>query len=188
MRIVAAVLVGFGCATSAGCWFKKKAAPAVVVSKPPVRPLVLPQKPPPPAIAEPAVEIAGPPELPSLTFPSGEPKVAPPPKPRRRPAHAAAQGPAAQPESAEPVPQLKPVLTAAERERLSAEYEIRRKRAEAVLARFGTRSLSSQQLETVQRVRSFLRQAEEQFEQDLATAVQLIRRADLLAADLDGAR
>jgi len=186
VRTLAVALVALGCATTTGCWFRKKAAPAVVVNKPPAHPLILPAKPPPPTVPEPDVQIAGKTELPTLTLPQDAPRIVPPPKPRRRPAQSAAQGPPAQPEPAEPIPQLEPVLSPEERERLTAEYSIRKKRAETVLARFRTRRLSNQQLETVQRVRSFLRQAEEQFEQDLATAVQLVRRADLLAADLGG--
>lgn len=170
-----------------GCIFKKKAPPVAVVSKPPLRPFSLPKKPDPPVVAEPQIQVAADAELPELTLPVDSPKVVPPPpKPRRRPSQSASQNPVLSQEEAPPLPQLGAVLSPQERDRLSEEYSVRKKRAEAVLSRSSARSLSGQQLETLQRVRSFLRQAEDQRAQDLATAVQLVRRADLLAADLVG--
>jgi hypothetical protein len=48
----------------------------------------------------------------------------------------------------------------------------------------GNRNLSPELKDVVERVRSYLAQAEQTREQDLVTAVNLARRADLLAKDL----
>jgi hypothetical protein len=47
-----------------------------------------------------------------------------------------------------------------------------------------TKSLTTEQTEIVGRIRSFLLQAEQTKEKDLATAVRLAARADLLSRDL----
>jgi hypothetical protein len=47
-----------------------------------------------------------------------------------------------------------------------------------------TKSLTTEQTEVVGRIRSFLLQAEQTKEKDLATAVRLAARADLLSRDL----
>ena len=46
------------------------------------------------------------------------------------------------------------------------------------------KSLTPAQRETVERIRTFIQQAEESKGRDLATAMQLVRRADVLGQDL----
>jgi len=52
------------------------------------------------------------------------------------------------------------------------------------LAKIEGKNLTADQKETVLRIRTFRKQAEQAREQDLPTAVSLARRADLLAKDL----
>ena len=57
--------------------------------------------------------------------------------------------------------------------------------ARALLARLRGRQLTSDQSETAARIRTFLGQAEQARKTDLRSAVQLARRAEVLARDLD---
>jgi hypothetical protein len=57
-------------------------------------------------------------------------------------------------------------------------------RVNRILASVGGKNLSADQKETVLRIRTYQKQAEQVREQDLLTAVSLARRADLLAKDL----
>jgi len=52
------------------------------------------------------------------------------------------------------------------------------------LASIEGKNLTTEQKETLERIRTFKKQAEQVREQDLMTAVILARRADLLAKDL----
>jgi hypothetical protein len=52
------------------------------------------------------------------------------------------------------------------------------------LANIEGKNLTTEQKETLERIRTFKKQAEQVREQDLMTAVILARRADLLAKDL----
>ena len=56
--------------------------------------------------------------------------------------------------------------------------------AQAALSRASGRRLTPRQRETVQMIRTFLKQAEESKVKDLVTALELARRADLLGRDL----
>jgi hypothetical protein len=53
-----------------------------------------------------------------------------------------------------------------------------------ILAQVGGKNLTADQKDIADRVRTYLTQAEQAREQDLVTAVNLARRADLLATDL----
>jgi hypothetical protein len=57
-------------------------------------------------------------------------------------------------------------------------------RARAAIARTSGRNLSAAQKETVDRIRTFIQQAEQSKGRDLSTALQLARRASLLGDDL----
>jgi hypothetical protein len=57
-------------------------------------------------------------------------------------------------------------------------------RVRRALTTLGSRNLSPELKDVAERVRTYLVQAEQTREQDLVTAVNLARRADLLAKDL----
>jgi hypothetical protein len=129
----------------------------------------------------------------------------PQPAPRKRPAttpaggsaNAAQPSPGGEPETPAgaattptpappPTPQLGEMLTDDRRRQYEAEFGGYVSRATAVVNRATRRpsALSPRQKETVVRIQTFLQQAEESKLKDVVTAVQLARRADLLAQDL----
>ena len=81
-------------------------------------------------------------------------------------------------------PQLGEILTGDRRKRYEALFTERVSGAQAALNRASGRRLTARQVETVQRIRIFLQQAQEAKVKDLVTALELARRADLLARDL----
>jgi hypothetical protein len=83
-----------------------------------------------------------------------------------------------------PPPQLGEILSDAERRQREAEYAQSLSRARSVLQQASGRSLSPAQRETVERIKTFIQQAEESKGKDMATAMQLVRRADVLGQDL----
>jgi hypothetical protein len=146
------------------------AAPKRQISPPPILN-------PPPEIAPQAVG----PETPPPPI-QEEAQFQPPPRPRRRAPQAA---PAAAPkDEGEPVPQLVEILTEEKRKQYEQEYSENLGRARNALAQAGGRNLTGEQMETAGRIRTFLQQAEEVHARDLTTALQLARRAGLLADDL----
>jgi hypothetical protein len=174
-----------------GCWFGKK--PVVAALPLPPQPVAMnPVLPPFPQIGEdeealPAIEPA----------PVPDPaKIAPPPEPvplPRRPARPKKPSPAP-PDSTAPVPaitqppappaRLEEVLTEDRRRQFETDFSKSVAQARAALNQTSGRSLTGAQRQTVERIRTFLQQAEQAKKGDLATAVQLARRAELLAQDL----
>ena len=57
--------------------------------------------------------------------------------------------------------------------------------ARAALGRIRGRQLSSEQSETAERIKTFAEQADQARKTDLRSAVQLARRAEVLARDLE---
>lgn len=164
----------------------------------PRKKLVLPA--PRPAVAQPLPEatIETPPEIetpvPIVEIPLPEMKVEPPP-PTTPPKKPAVPVPAAQTTPPEvqpsapavppaPTPRLGEILTDDRRREYQAEFTGFVTGARAAVNRTNGRQLTAAQQETVARIRVFLQQAEEQRDKDLATALQLARRADLLGKDL----
>ena len=201
MKIVVTVLLLLSSASFSGCWsLRKKTAkplppmPApVVVIKAPAAPVDLPPEATsttPLATPRQPIEVMIPkPEIPS------EPEATPP----KAPPKAVAKKPAAQPTSAMPAPaapespgasaasvapQLGELLSEDKRSEFRSEFEQSLERARGALSLASRRSLTRPQRETASRVRTFIRQAEEAQSRDISTAVQLARRADLLAQDL----
>jgi hypothetical protein len=82
------------------------------------------------------------------------------------------------------VPQLGEILTGAQRRQVETELADHLARARDVLTRATRATLNSGQVETRERIRIFIQQAESARDRDPATALQLARRADLLAQDL----
>jgi len=156
---------------------------------PPPTPVRMPQP------AAPALEIELPAEVafeptlydfPRQTDPSARFPELPAPRPPRAPV-ASVPKPAtpAPPENPPaPAPKLAQILTPDEARRNNQELDQSMDRARRALAVVGNRNLSPELKGIAELVRTFLSQAEQTREQDLVTAVNLARRADLLAKDL----
>jgi hypothetical protein len=80
--------------------------------------------------------------------------------------------------------QLSEILTDDRKRQIETEFSASVMRARAAVTWASGRTLTTQQNEAVQRIRTFLEQAEESKAKDLVTALQLARRADLLGQDL----
>jgi hypothetical protein len=81
-------------------------------------------------------------------------------------------------------PRLGQIFTADQLREYNRALEESLDRVKKVLGTVAGRNLNSEQTQMVQRIQTFQRQAEQAREQDLVTAVNLARRADLLARDL----
>jgi hypothetical protein len=81
-------------------------------------------------------------------------------------------------------PKLAQILTPEESRRNTQELEQYVESVRRALAKLMGKNLNAEQKVTAQRIQTFLTQAEQAREQDLVTAVNLARRADLLAKDL----
>jgi type IV secretory pathway VirB10-like protein len=186
MRLATVLLtIGLSLGLS-GCWFGRKAtaippSPAPQPKQaPPVQPpeqKPLPMPPPP--------EIQEPPQI-TLPAPQKTPPSRPAAKKKKTPATPSqppqpAEQPPVQPS---PPPQLGEILSDAERHQYEAEYAQSLSRARSALQQVSGKSLSPTQRETVERIKTFIQQAEESKGRDLATALKLVRRADVLGQDL----
>ena len=83
-----------------------------------------------------------------------------------------------------PPPQLGQIFTAAQRNQYTSALDQSLERVRQVLLRAAGRSLTPEQRTTVERIRTFQQQAQDARNRDLVAAVNLARRADLLAQDL----
>jgi len=142
-----------------------------------------------PQIPPPVVEIPKPPPQPETEPPKfpEEPK----PKPRRKtvrsPATAVPQPevqpePPAQPPA--PPPRLGEVLSANQRTDLLAQLDGNVTEARRILGSLSGRALTREQSEAAARARAFIEQALERKDSDIGLAVELSRRALVLARDL----
>jgi hypothetical protein len=117
----------------------------------------------------------------------------PPPKPQappqpQRPVQARTPPPAPEPApAAVSVPQLGEILTADQRRQMQTEMADHLARARDILTKASKVNLKGSEAETRDRVRIFIKQAEDSRERDPATALQLANRADVLAQDLEAA-
>lgn len=202
-RIGVSLVLALSLAAS-GCWFGRKKPQAASTPPPPVpastpAPKTKPIEP--PSVTVPAKPVGSLPQMPEVQ-PANTPAETPPPKPVtkravRKPspkapsATAAATVPPApaspQPAAAavtSPVPQLGVLLTPEQRNQYEAEYSRDMASAMDGLIHVLETSLSPSQKESMTRIRSFMRQAEDAHGRDLATAAQLARRAAVLAQDL----
>jgi len=157
---------------SSGCWFGKKAA----VAPPPPAPQPVAVNPTP--AAPPAPDVAKT-ETPQ---PTPQPKPAPPPRPA--PQASAPQVTVTPPAEPAPAVRLGEILTDDRRRQYEADFNRNVSDAQAALKQASTRTLTATQKQSVGRIRTFLQQADQAKSNDLVTAVQLARRADLLAQDL----
>ncbi len=163
-----------------GCWFRKN-KPRVFVPPPvQVRPVSLPPQ---PELPEPPgfdVKIATqrPEFVPDL------PTLPPPPAPPKRPVIAAPKAPPPPQLEPLPTPRLGQIFTAEQLREYNRTLDDSLERVRRTLAVIAGKSLNAEQTEAANRIRTFLRQAEQTREQDLVTAASLARRADVLAQDL----
>ena len=188
---VATVLLTIGLSLGlSGCWFGKKTTaipppPAAQPKQvPPVKPPEQPQPeqkplptPPSPGIEEPAQITLPAPQKTSPSRPPAKKRTLPPAPPQAAP-------PAEPQVQTSPPPQLGEILSGAQRRQYEADYAQSLSRARSALQQASGKSLSPTQRETVERIQTFIRQAEESKGKDLATALQLARRADVLGQDL----
>jgi hypothetical protein len=158
--------------------------PAPVLSLPPgIVPIATPAEEAPPPVAKTEETVPA-----TVEAPPVEPKKPPVRRPRpvaSLPAPVPAAAVAETAPAPEPVvPQLREILTPERRTQYENEFAQSVARAKAALAQVPRRKLDDPQRENVSRIETFLAQAEEAKKQDLGTALQLARRADLLGQDL----
>jgi hypothetical protein len=128
--------------------------------------------------------------VPKLEAPPTQPPV-PPVKPPRSVAPKPVQQTAAPPPAPQPAPpasrrRIRPVESAAERRRLTAEIASHQKQVQDNLAKAKSRQLSEVEKTAVERIQAFLEQSEAAVkEQDLQQAAALSNRALLLSQDLN---
>jgi len=200
MRGPAILVIAMACLLSGGCFQKHRKLvlppPAPVVAKPNPQPQI---ETPPPIRPQVAVLDIEPFAL-SPNPPIANENPPAPPAPRRRtPTTPAAGTPGAgephpaTPEEATPstpvaptpaAPQLSEILTNDRRQQYEGELAGYETRAREVVNRLARQRLNGRQQGTLDRIRTFLKQAEEAKVKDIVTAVQLAKRADLLAQDL----
>jgi hypothetical protein len=143
--------------------------------------------PPAPAITS-APEVAFEPvvfDFPRQTDPGSRFPAPPPPARAPRPVANIPKPPPAQNETpAAPALKLSQILTPEEYRRNTQDLEKYSESVKSRLAKLAGKSLTAEQKDIAERVQTYLIQAEQAREQDLVTAVNLARRADLLAKDL----
>ena len=82
------------------------------------------------------------------------------------------------------LPRLAQILTPEESRRNTQELDQYTESVKRALTKVAGKNLTAEQKDIAERVQTYLTQAEQAREQDLVTAVNLARRADLLAKDL----
>lgn len=171
-----------------GCWPQKKKPPMVMVPPAPA-PAAAPKR----EAPMPGAPVITAPTLPEMKLPqeklpeesplSNTPKKKAPEKKSGAVPAAAVETPPI-PVPPPPPPALGEILTDARRRELENSLSEDVARARAALARTSGRRLTASQRESVNRIRTFIQQAEQAKTHDLSTALQLARRAALLGDDL----
>lgn len=186
LRRAAAGLVLAGSLATSGCLFGGKPKPPRVFVPPPVAAKVPPE--PAPPVLPPAPDLEPPVEAPAsvagtgtLPSPPAPPKPAPPVKPPKAPETTATVTPPP-PEPPKPAQ----IFSPEEQRAYSRQFEESMDRVRGNLALLEGRNLTAEQRDVVKQIRTFQIQAEQARGSDLLTAVNLARRADLLAKDLLG--
>ena len=171
--------------SATGCMFSH-AKPAPRAFRPP------PVQVQPVALADVFIEESGPdldievPQNPADSTTLRMPEFPGPPKPAASPKPPPVKAAAPQPESpTAPPPNIRQLFTADQRNDLNRSYGGFLSMVARDLETLSKKKLSADQNSDVERIRTFKRQAEEQFRvDDLVTAVELARRAFVLAEDL----
>jgi hypothetical protein len=181
------VLLAVLCLGMSGCWFWQKAPPKIVAPGPAAQPVAAQAAPPtlttaPGPAPPPVVQNAAPAATPT---PEPAPKESPPPKPAVRRNPLPAPPPTAAPVApVAPPPPLREIISGAQRRQYESEFSNGVARASAALKEASTRTLNVSQQESAARIRTFLAQANAMRDDDISTALQLARRADLLGQEL----
>ncbi len=173
---------------STSCLRQKTQARAFTPPEPRTWPTVTDTPPELPDAPEIAVDLASivPPQLPGMT-PETMPEVPEAPKrvTRRPPTTVVPPKPAITAPAESPVtPRLAQMLTPEELRDNTRTLQENLDRVNRALAIVEGKHLTAEQKEIAERIRTYRKQAEQAREQDLLTAVNLARRADLLAKDL----
>jgi hypothetical protein len=192
-RVLLPVVLSVGLS---GCIFgggkpAKVVAPTQVPAPPVTASAPVPVPQPPPPVAEEVPSPEPPTEqipLRTETAPTGPELKLPEPTPTpRRPQQTRTEPPKpeAPPEPAPvAVPQLTEILSSAQRSQMESELTDHLARARSALGKVPRVTLNASQRETYDRINTFILQAEQARANDPATALQLAKRADLLAQDL----
>jgi hypothetical protein len=169
---------------SSSCFFNKTRRAKVFVPPPPAPraalPTTVPELPAPPQLDSEAS--VTPPEVP-VELPS----ALPPPAPPRRPApppRATAPPPSTAPDVALPAPRLGQIFSTEQAREYNRTLDESLDRVRRTLAQVVGKNLNAELSDIVVRIQTFQKQAEQARDQDLVTAVNLARRADILAQDL----
>jgi hypothetical protein len=169
---------------TSSCGFRTtKTVRVFVPPPPPPRPPLPTQVPEIPAAPNLDIDaLITPPEYP-VSLPSGLP---PPPAPRRPAAapRATAPPPPAIPDVTLPAPRLGQIFSAEQAREYNRTLDESLERVRRTLGQVVGRNLNAELTDIVVRIQTFQKQAEQAREQDLVTAVNLARRADVLAQDL----
>lgn len=170
-----------GSLVTSGCFFGKKKTVKVFTPPPIVAKL-------PPSKEPPVVDTTLPDSNPPLDSGTPDHTIAitvpgPPPAPAK-PKPVAPKPPVVVETPATPAPKPATIFSAAERRRLTQELDDRLGRVRRALASVEGKSLSADLIALANNARAFLAQAEQARSQDLVTAVNLAKRADLFATDL----
>ena len=146
-----------------------------------------------PAPIPPIPEIASPPEVafepvvfdfPRQTDPGSQFPAPPPVRVQRPVANIPKAQPAPNEPPSTPALRLSQILTPEELRRNTQDLERYTDSVRSRLAKVAGKNLTAEQKDIEERVQTYLTQAEQARDQDLVTAVNLARRADLLAKDL----
>ena len=166
------------CVGLSACFGAKK-KPRLPVPPPPApvvrpEPLPMPEVSPAPEVLQ-TPEVLPAPNVKSVPAPARMPPAARPARPKPVPTA---------PAPPTPKPPLGAILSATTEQQFRVELDQLIVRARAVVERSNGQMLTGTQRETVERIKSFLEQANAARDKDAATALQLARRADLLGQDL----
>ena len=175
---------------ASSCWFKKHPAAGVFVP-PPVQAAPIPADPDPSSLPPaPKIEtnpsIKKPPAV-SEEMPRPETNIPPRPQPVRRPTPApkpAASSPANQAQPDSPPRRLGQIFTPQQVNEYTRLLQESLDRVRRALGTIEGKRLNREQADVVTQIRTFQKQAEQARNEDLVTAVNLARRADILAKDL----
>ena|SRR5579862_3736410 len=182
---VLATIVILGMTSSSGCLFKKQ--PSVFTPPPPrERPKVAET----PTLPDPPM-VAGDPEATLPNMPNSVPEAPAPPKPVPQPKKQPVATAPPKPTPTTPAPDqpeqptLGPIFTATEKRDYNKSIDDSLEHVRRDLAALARKNLNPDQQKEINLISTFLKQAEQAREaQDLTTAVNIAKRAEVLAADL----
>lgn len=193
MRVAILALITLVSLGSGGCFMGRR-KPVVQTPAPGPGLVQPPSLPPVEANEEPLIQVPAPLDT-NVTPPQPPPTLVTPPEtpPRRTTGRntAAPKQPGTQATSPEivapaaPAPvQLAEILTPETRRQYELEFNRQMQTARAAIDQVEGKRLSASQRDAVNRIRTFIAQAQSAHDKDIVTALQLVRRADLLGQDL----